>query len=56
MKAINTIGGFTNDIAREIEEIRRLAAESAVRPLQDMELSWVSGGDGVIIYPTAPTP
>ena len=54
MKATNI--GLANDIAREIDEIRRLAAESALRPLQDMELSWVGGGDSSIIYPTAPTP
>lgn len=39
-----TTNAFTHEIARELEEIRRLAAQP--RELRDMELGWVSGGDG----------
>jgi hypothetical protein len=56
MKQINTTNAFTNDIARELQEIRRLAAESAVRTLHELELGWVSGGDGAIIYPQGTAP
>ena len=51
MNQIKTTGAFTNDIARELDEIRRLAAESAVRTLQEFELGWVGGGDSIIVFP-----
>lgn len=52
MSQIKTTTGFNNDIARELDEIRRLAAESALRTLHDIELGWVGGGDSGIIFPT----
>jgi hypothetical protein len=48
MNQINT-GDFNNEITRDLEEIRRLAAETrGVRVLQELELSVVSGGDGPV--------
>jgi hypothetical protein len=51
MNQINA--AFTQEIARELDEIRRLAAEPRV--LQDLELGWVSGGDGAPGW-ESPTP
>ena len=37
---------FTNDVAREIAEIRAAAAvaEPEIRTLHDLEMGWVAGG------------
>lgn len=46
-------GEFTNEVAREIAEIRTAAeeAQSGIRTLRDMEMAWVGGGDDVVIWP-----
>lgn len=58
MNQISKAAAFTNDIQREIDELRRLAAEphGGVRVLQELELGWVAGGDAIVVWPTAPSP
>ena len=48
MNQIKAAGQFTNEIAREIAEIRdaAAAAQPELRTLRDMEMGWVAGGDG----------
>ena len=46
MNQINTVG-LADDIARELEEMHAAASRAGVRVLQDLELGWVGGGDGV---------
>ena len=46
MNAINKAGDFTNEIERELNEIRATAgeAQNGLRVLHDLEMGWVAGG------------
>jgi len=46
MNQIKSAGEFSNDVAREIAEIRAVAAaaEPEIRTLRDLEMGWVAGG------------
>lgn len=46
-------GEFTNEVARELAEIRGVAdeAQSGIRTLRDAEMAWVGGGDGEPVWP-----
>ena len=52
MNQIKAAGQFTNEIAREIAEIRdaAAAAQPELRTLRDMEMGWVAGGDGQPVW------
>jgi hypothetical protein len=47
------LGEFTIDTARDISEVREAAVKAAreVRTLQEIEMGWVAGGDGVPVWP-----
>jgi len=46
-------GAFTNDVARDIADLRKAAsaADSELRTLREMEMGWVAGGDGGPVWP-----
>ncbi len=46
MNEIKAAGQFANEINRELEEIRAVAADSqgGLRTLRDLEMGWVAGG------------
>jgi hypothetical protein len=46
-------GEFTNEVAREIAEIRNAAeeAQSGIRTLRETEMAWIGGGDGEPVWP-----
>ena len=47
MNQTKLAGEFTNEIARELDEIRAVAAgaeQEALRTLRDLEMGWVAGG------------
>ena len=48
-----TIGAFTNDVARDIADLRKAAsgAEGDLRTLRELEMGWVAGGDGGGVWP-----
>ncbi|HUI98593.1 MAG TPA: hypothetical protein VLY46_00075 [Usitatibacter sp.] len=51
MKRIQSNGGeFTNEVARDIADLRKAAAaaEQELRTLCDLEMGWVAGGDGPV--------
>jgi len=52
MKEIKLAGAPTNDIAREIDELRSAAAgaDKELRTLKDLEMGWVAGGDGTPVW------
>jgi hypothetical protein len=52
MNQINKTGDFTNEIERELNEIRTAAsdAQQGLRTLREMELGWISGGDGGTVW------
>lgn len=53
MNEIKLAGDFSNDVAREIDELRAAAnaASTELRTLQDLEMGWVAGGDGQPVWP-----
>ncbi len=53
MNEIKPVGRISNDVARDIEEIRgaAAAAEPQLRTLREMEMGWVAGGDGQPVWP-----
>jgi hypothetical protein len=52
MKEINLSANFTNDVARDLEDVRETAerGEGALRVLRDVEMGWVGGGDGLPLW------
>ena len=46
MNQIKLAGEFSNEIARELDEIRAVAAaaQTELRTLRDLEMGWVAGG------------
>ena len=46
MNQTKLAGEFTNEIARELDQIRAVAAgaEQELRTLRDLEMGWVAGG------------
>ena len=53
MKQVKQAGEFSNELAREIADIRAAAAaaEPELRTLRDLEMGWVAGGgDGVPVW------
>jgi len=53
MNQIKSAGDFTNQLARDIADLRKAAitAESELRTLKDIEMGWVGGGDGQPVWP-----
>jgi hypothetical protein len=52
MNQIKLAGELSNEIAREIDEIRAAAtgAETELRTLREIEMGWVAGGDGLPVW------
>ncbi len=46
-------GAFTNEVARDIADLRKAAtaSEGELRTLREMEMGWVAGGDGGGVWP-----
>jgi hypothetical protein len=47
------LGEFTVATARDISNLREAAAQAGheLRALQEIEMGWVAGGDGVPVWP-----
>ncbi len=53
MNQIKLAGDISSEVARELDEIRAVAAgaENELRTLRDLEMGWVAGGgDGVPLW------
>jgi hypothetical protein len=44
---------FSPEMAREIDELGKAAlkAQAGLRTLEELEMGWVAGGDGVPVWP-----
>ena len=53
MEQIKQAGEFFPELARDVAELRRAAADaqSQMRTLKEIEMGWVAGGDGAPIWP-----
>jgi hypothetical protein len=43
---------FGDDVARDLTEARETAQRAEIRTLREVEMGWISGGDGGVIFPT----
>jgi hypothetical protein len=51
MNEFKPMGVFANDVARLLEEARETAQNAEIRPLRDIELGWIGGGDDSPTWP-----
>lgn len=53
MEQIKSAGDFSLEVARDVAQLRKAAADAQpqLRTLKELEMGWVAGGDGMPVWP-----